>query len=115
MKKAKELLNFVIATHIEDIDCPWYEDGIYDGSDYIILQAIKLAQQNAIEHTLKVAAEKAEVRIKYDSVKRGELNGYSNDKIWIRDQDGSGCNLYTDKNSILSLKDELFKELEDES
>ena len=99
MKKAKEyLMDWAAHRSTSTIDMKLLEH---------ILERV---QKDTIEHTLTVAAKEAEVRIEYDSVRKGESNGYSDDNIWIRDQDGSGCNLYVNKNSILSLKDELFKE-----
>lgn len=114
MKKASEYLQDELSK-LDDIDQPWLDYNVYDGRATPIFEAIKQAQKDAVEYALEQAAEKAEVRIKYDSVKSGEIDGYSDDRIWIRDQDGSGCNLYTDKQSILSLKDKLFKELDNDT
>ena len=65
--------------------------------------AIKQAQKDAYNFAIEKAAEEAEVRIKYYA-RPGEPDGYSDDKIWIRDQDGTACDLFVDKQSILKLK-----------
>lgn len=77
MKKAEEYLQESV-NKVDALLSPWYENGIYDGYDYVILEAIKSAQLEAIEETVKLCAENAVT--KYEFVSTGDYSGFDN---WI--------------------------------
>ena len=68
-----------------------------------LIELIKQAQQDAIEATLILVVENAEVIYEEDGFRNWLSGKWCDTSEWL-----------IDKNSILSLKDELFKELEDE-
>jgi hypothetical protein len=84
MKKAEEIYN----EFTKDLPSG-FRQMIYKIDKKILISRIKEIQKDAIEHTLKVAAERAQVEF-----------------------DEGGVTEFVDEDSILSLKDELFKELE---
>ena len=58
MKKAEQYLEDVI-NQLHDSDQPWFTDNVYDGGSGPIMEAIKQAQIDAIEETVKLCAKNA--------------------------------------------------------
>ena len=75
----------------------------------VITGLIKQAKEEAIEHTLKVAAEKAKMIRRIDKFDDELISVH---KIYAYERYYEDGDVSIDKHSILSLKDELFKELE---
>lgn len=72
MKKSEKYLEEEI-DKLHDNDQPWYDAGIYDGTALPILNAIKVAQIDAIEATCKRCAELVEARFKDEPIIKAYL------------------------------------------
>lgn len=103
MKKAKQYLEEAIEID-DNHGSPWYENGIYDGYDEPILKAIKQAQIDAIDETVKRCAEEANLLINNLSSTDKEYNDYykcGDDEISVN------------RLSILQVANKLKKELDE--